>query len=70
MVTNRVFAVIILVVITSYSIHYTKLYEVEIGGTIGDIEGLPFVEAIRQLGNELGRDRSLFVHVTLVPYLV
>jgi len=42
---------------------------VEIGGTIGDIEGLPFVEAIRQLGNELGRDRSLFVHVTLVPYL-
>lgn len=42
---------------------------VEIGGTIGDIEGLPFVEAIRQLGNELGRDRSLFIHVTLVPFL-
>ena len=42
---------------------------VEIGGTIGDIEGLPFVEAIRQLGNELGRDRTLFVHVTLVPFL-
>jgi CTP synthase len=42
---------------------------VEIGGTIGDIEGLPFVEAIRQLGNELGRDRTLFIHVTLVPFL-
>ncbi len=42
---------------------------VEIGGTVGDIEGLPFVEAIRQLGNELGSDRALFIHVTLVPYL-
>ena len=42
---------------------------VEIGGTIGDIEGLPFVEAIRQLGNEMGRDNSLFVHVTLVPFI-
>ncbi|HAT34297.1 MAG TPA: CTP synthetase [Rhodospirillaceae bacterium] len=42
---------------------------VEIGGTVGDIEGLPFVEAIRQLSNELGRDRALFIHVTLVPYL-
>ncbi|MEQ1753259.1 MAG: CTP synthase [Micropepsaceae bacterium] len=41
----------------------------EIGGTVGDIEGLPFLEAIRQLGNDLGRDRSLFVHVTLVPYI-
>ena len=41
----------------------------EIGGTIGDIESLPFLEAIRQLGNELGRDRAIFVHVTLVPYL-
>jgi CTP synthase len=41
----------------------------EIGGTVGDIEGLPFFEAIRQLGNDLGRDRSLFVHVTLVPYI-
>ena len=41
----------------------------EIGGTVGDIESLPFVEAIRQLGNELGRERSLFVHLTLVPYL-
>jgi CTP synthase len=42
---------------------------VEIGGTVGDIEGLPFVEAIRQLGNELGRDQTLYIHVTLVPYL-
>ena len=41
----------------------------EIGGTVGDIEGLPFLEAIRQLGNELGRDRSLFLHLTLVPYI-
>ncbi len=41
----------------------------EIGGTVGDIEGLPFFEAIRQLGYELGRDRVLYVHVTLVPYI-
>jgi len=41
----------------------------EIGGTVGDIEGLPFLEAIRQLGNELGAERSLFLHVTLVPYI-
>ncbi|KAA5804468.1 CTP synthase [Alkalicaulis satelles] len=41
----------------------------EIGGTVGDIEGLPFFEAIRQLGQELGRDRAVFVHVTLLPYI-
>ena len=41
----------------------------EIGGTVGDIEGLPFLEAIRQMGNELGPARSVFVHLTLVPYL-
>ena len=41
----------------------------EIGGTIGDIESLPFVEAIRQLGNELGRERVLFLHLTLLPYI-
>ncbi len=41
----------------------------EIGGTVGDIESLPFLEAIRQLGNELGRDRVLYVHLTLVPYI-
>ncbi len=41
----------------------------EIGGTVGDIGGLPFLEAIRQLGNELGRDLALFVHLTLMPYI-
>ena len=41
----------------------------EIGGTVGDIESLPFLEAIRQLGNELGREASCFVHVTLLPYI-
>ncbi len=41
----------------------------EIGGTIGDIESLPFVEAIRQLGNELGRERAAFIHLTLVPFI-
>jgi CTP synthase len=42
---------------------------VEIGGTVGDIESLPFLEAIRQLGNELGRGRAIFVHLTLMPYV-
>jgi CTP synthase len=42
---------------------------VEIGGTVGDIESLPFLEAIRQMRNEEGRDRVAFVHVTLVPFL-
>ena len=42
---------------------------VEIGGTVGDIESLPFLEAIRQLGNEEGRGNAIFVHVTLVPYI-
>ncbi|WP_429911269.1 CTP synthase [Glycocaulis sp.] len=41
----------------------------EIGGTVGDIEGLPFFEAIRQLGQELGRDRAIFIHVTLLPFI-
>jgi len=41
----------------------------EIGGTVGDIESLPFMEAIRQLRNDLGRDQTCFVHVTLVPYI-
>ena len=41
----------------------------EIGGTVGDIEGLPFLEAIRQLGNELGRERSMYIHLTLLPYI-
>lgn len=42
---------------------------VEIGGTVGDIESLPFLEAIRQLGVELGRKRALFLHLTLLPYI-
>ncbi|HEY1125870.1 MAG TPA: CTP synthase [Sphingobium sp.] len=41
----------------------------EIGGTVGDIESLPFMEAIRQLHNELGHGQSIFIHVTLVPYI-
>ncbi|HIF9453723.1 TPA: CTP synthase [Photobacterium damselae] len=42
---------------------------VEVGGTVGDIESLPFMEAIRQLAVELGRERAMFMHLTLVPYL-
>ncbi|MDF0534542.1 CTP synthase [Shewanella yunxiaonensis] len=42
---------------------------VEIGGTVGDIESLPFLESIRQLGVELGRERSMFMHLTLVPFI-
>jgi CTP synthase len=41
----------------------------EIGGTVGDIESLPFLEAIRQFGNEVGSANALFIHVTLVPYI-
>ena len=50
----------------------TEAYDfvlVEVGGTVGDIESLPFLEAIRQLANELGTTRSLFLHLTLVPYI-
>jgi len=42
---------------------------VEIGGTVGDIESLPFLEAIRQLRNDLGKDNTLFIHLTLVPFI-
>ena len=41
----------------------------EIGGTVGDIEGLPFLEAIRQFRNEVGADRAMFIHLTLLPYI-
>ena len=41
----------------------------EIGGTVGDIESLPFLEAIRQFSNEIGRTNTLFIHLTLVPYM-
>ncbi len=53
-------------------LHDTRNFDfvlVEIGGTVGDIESLPFLEAIRQLGNELGPERAMFVHLTLVPYI-
>ncbi|PYP87373.1 MAG: CTP synthetase [Blastocatellia bacterium AA13] len=42
---------------------------VEVGGTVGDIESLPFLEAIRQMGNEVGRENALFIHLTLVPFI-
>ncbi|MBU0959887.1 MAG: CTP synthase, partial [Proteobacteria bacterium] len=42
---------------------------IEIGGTVGDIEGLPFIEAIRQLRGDLGRENTLYIHLTLVPYI-
>lgn len=42
---------------------------IEVGGTVGDIESLPFLEAIRQMKNDLGRDNVLYIHVTLVPFL-
>jgi CTP synthase len=41
----------------------------EIGGTVGDIEGLPFLEAIRQFSNEVGPEKAIFIHVTLLPYI-
>ena len=42
---------------------------VEIGGTVGDIESLPFLEAIRQFGNEIGKKRAIYIHLTLIPYI-
>src|ERR1019366_5301408 len=42
---------------------------IEIGGTVGDIESLPFLEAARQMGMELGKDNVLYLHVTLIPYI-
>lgn len=42
---------------------------VEVGGTVGDIEGLPFLEAIRQMRNEVGRDNAFYIHVTFLPYI-
>jgi CTP synthase (UTP-ammonia lyase) len=42
---------------------------VEVGGTVGDIESLPFLEAIRQMGFEEGRNRTCFMHLTLLPYI-
>lgn len=49
--------------------HHPDVVICEIGGTVGDIESLPFLEAIRQLKSDLGRDRVMYIHVTLVPFL-
>jgi CTP synthase len=49
--------------------HEPDVLIVEIGGTVGDIESLPFMEAIRQMGNEEGRGNAIFIHVTLVPFI-
>ncbi|MBK8466936.1 MAG: CTP synthase [Chloracidobacterium sp.] len=51
------------------AMHDPDVLIVEIGGTVGDIESLPFMEAIRQMGNEEGRNNAIFVHVTLVPFI-
>jgi len=53
----------------SYNVKDEDFIICEIGGTVGDIESLPFLEAIRQFANDVGRKNSLFVHLTLVPYL-
>jgi CTP synthase len=49
--------------------HDVDVCIIEVGGTVGDIESLPFIEAIRQMRQELGREHTLFVHVTLVPFI-
>ncbi|MBP6004640.1 MAG: CTP synthase [Pyrinomonadaceae bacterium] len=54
---------------TVADMHKPDVLIVEIGGTVGDIESLPFLEAIRQMGNEEGRNNAIFIHVTLVPYI-
>ena len=54
---------------TVAKMHEPDILIVEIGGTVGDIESLPFMEAIRQMGNEEGRNNAIYVHVTLVPYI-
>ncbi|PPR77799.1 MAG: CTP synthase, partial [Alphaproteobacteria bacterium MarineAlpha2_Bin1] len=58
--------------IKEFILHDTEHHDfvlVEIGGTVGDIEGLPFFESIRQLANELGREKYCFMHLTLMPYV-
>ena len=49
--------------------HNVDVVVVEVGGTVGDIEGLPFLEAIRQVRNDVGRDNVYYIHLTLLPYL-
>tara|TARA_B100001123_G_scaffold324131_1_gene364007 strand:+ start:1696 stop:3321 length:1626 start_codon:yes stop_codon:yes gene_type:complete len=53
----------------SHNINKEDFVICEIGGTVGDIESLPFLEAIRQFSNDIGKKNSLFIHLTLVPYL-
>ena len=53
----------------SYDVKNEDFIICEIGGTVGDIESLPFLEAIRQFSNDIGRNNSLFIHLTLVPYM-
>jgi len=53
----------------SYNVKNEDFIICEIGGTVGDIESLPFLEAIRQFSNDTGKENSLFIHLTLVPYL-
>jgi len=53
----------------SYNVKNEDFIICEIGGTVGDIESLPFLEAIRQFSNDIGKKKSLFIHLTLVPYL-
>lgn len=50
-------------------VHEPDVLIVEIGGTVGDIESLPFMEAIRQMGNEEGHQNAIFIHVTLIPFI-
>ena len=46
-----------------------EIVVVEVGGTVGDIEGLPFLEAIRQMRNDVGRENVFYMHLTLLPYI-
>ena len=62
-ITNRIKEFI------KYDVRNEDFVICEIGGTVGDIESLPFVEAIRQFANDIGKKNSLFIHLTLVPYM-
>ncbi len=55
--------------VVTYNINNDDFIICEVGGTVGDIEGLPFYDSIRQLKNNLGRDNVLYIHLTLVPYI-
>jgi CTP synthase len=68
-VTNEIKAAMRRVAVVPEGAPVIDVVIVEIGGTVGDIESLPFLEAIRQFRHELGRENTLFVHVTLVPWI-